>query len=148
MTRVPEPELLSFGLSYASADGTYQTFEEKAYTKDEFLESFRAAHPGIEPSLGPWTNYSPYTVHGDYFATGEGQTLMLLYTMAESRVDAMDKARQLFGDWYAQGLEVINGFDVTVHEARFLFPEPVKSIMEKGGYGAFDFHASCHFNFS
>jgi hypothetical protein len=54
-----------------------------------------------------------YTVIADYIATGEGRTVMVLYTRALGADDGIENAltqfKSNFGAYYAQGATVYSG---------------------------------------
>lgn len=57
-----------------------------------------------------------YTVTCDYLATGEGRTVMVLITRAygsdDGATNALNRFKEIFGDWYAQGAEVEEGLQL------------------------------------
>jgi hypothetical protein len=91
-----------------------------------------------------------FTVYSDYFATGEGRTLSILYTInAETSEDALDEFKQSIphGDWYGLGAEVVNGFNFDNHVAKLLVTDAVREILENPSCYC-NYSSSLHFNFS
>ena len=87
-----------------------------------------------------------YTVTCDYCATGEGRTLMLLYVLAQDEQSAMKVFAEAFGDWFALGAEVNEGFDFDHHVAHVLLTESVKKILETDMM--VQYHCFVHYNAS
>ena len=87
---------------------------------------------------------SKYTVYSDYYATGEGRTISVLYTHAENDADALTKFHKLFGIFYATGAEIIQGWDFDVSDG--MVSDVVQKIMEDGqcftSYSA-QFYVNC-----
>ena len=88
-----------------------------------------------------------YTVSCDYFATGEGITYMILFTRDE---EPLERFKEIFNEYYAQGAEVSEGLDFNSHAADKLIPQHLRETIEicinQGGN--FEYHASLHFNLS
>lgn len=96
-----------------------------------------------------------YTVKANYFGTGNGTTYMLLITRGygpdeDPKVNALRRFTELFGDYMAQGAEVINGISFDVYGAKYLLSEDLKrNIIEwEREAGGLEYHASLHVNFS
>ena len=89
-----------------------------------------------------------YTVVCDYGATGEGRTLMILYVMAISKQLALDEFVRTFvgGSYYAQGADVIEGFDFDCDVARVLVTPQVQNQLSANCMKSFS--ASLHYNYS
>ena len=90
-----------------------------------------------------------YTVHADYFATGEGRTLMLLYTYAANEDDARAAFGRAFSPYFALGCEVAEGFLLDIPIADYLLSDKVKEFLRtQAGQCNLDYHSSLHFNYS
>ncbi len=90
-------------------------------------------------------------VVADYFATGEGRTIMLLITKAYGPSDPETNAREqfakLFGDYFAIGAEIITWEDMKKDYENFLPPAILKYMNNPDAPG-FSWHTSFHFNYS
>lgn len=96
-----------------------------------------------------------YTVTCEYFATGEGQTYMVLFTQGYgngtvSRDNALDNFKEAFGDYYAIGAEVQDGIHFDFPSAKYLLSDALKqNILEwEKEAGGLEYRASLHVNFS
>ena len=90
-----------------------------------------------------------FTVYSDYFATGEGRTISILYTLhAQTPEEALKKFKTTIphGDWYGKGAEVIQGFDFDNHVAKFLVTEVTKELLLNPRCNR-DYFAHLHYNF-
>lgn len=87
-----------------------------------------------------------YTVISDYYATGEGRTIMVLISNDNS-FNALSRFTDIFGAYYAIGADVIEGVKLDFPGANFVIPEHIKNekFWEKG---MFEYHASFHLNLS
>lgn len=96
-----------------------------------------------------------YTVSCEYFATGEGHHFMVLFTRGygpnkDPRINAMERFKKLFGDYFAQGAETKEGLNFDFVGAKFLVNEYLREKLldwEKDA-GGLEYHASLHLNFS
>lgn len=95
-----------------------------------------------------------YTVHSDYFATGEGVTYMVLFTQAFGEHDsfegnALEDFKSVFGDYYAIGAEVKKGLFFDFNGAEYLITDKLKErLLEYQNKGLISYHASYHMNLS
>ncbi len=89
-----------------------------------------------------------WTAYCDYFATGEGRTLMACIVYANDETEAKDKFKAKFGDWYFLGCDAEEGV-VKNSVTQFLFSDHALEMATKEeGRANIDIHASVHFNFS
>lgn len=90
-----------------------------------------------------------YTVHADYFATGEGRTLMLLYTYAADEGDARAKFGKIFDPYFALGCEATEGFHLDIPIADYLLSDKVKEFLRtQVGQCNLEYHTALHYNYS
>jgi hypothetical protein len=98
-----------------------------------------------------------YTVTADYGATGEGHTLMLLITRGYGSDDgpsnALERFREIFGDYFAQGADVEEGLQLNKHYVRDLVPESTRLKLmtwesSDDAPGGLEYFAQLHVNFS
>lgn len=95
-----------------------------------------------------------YTVYADYGATGEGQTYMALITRAygpsSKKENALNRFRELFGDYMATGATVKPGLHFDFPGAHLLLSEKMKSGLEDWNTdaGGLEWHSSLHLNFA
>lgn len=90
-----------------------------------------------------------YTVICDYFATGEGRAMSIWMGFADSKKDALKQFKRAIenGDWYAQGADVIEGFDFDNHVAKLLLsPGAASQMQDENCYR--NLSAKLHFNYS
>lgn len=88
-----------------------------------------------------------YTVHNDYFATGEGRTIMVLYVSATSEDEAMDRFRSEFGVFYSYGAVVLPGKVFNFPTCEFLISDRVRKALETWDAHLF-YSAEFHYNIS
>lgn len=99
-----------------------------------------------------------YTVHAEYFATGEGHTYMVLFTHGDGygddeqdgKANALAQFKEIFGDYFAIGAEVREGIQFDFAGAKYLLSEALRGNIldwEKAA-GNLEYHASFHVNFS
>jgi len=95
-----------------------------------------------------------YTVTGNYFATGEGITYMVLFTRGYGSKDgpsnALDTFTKQFGEYMAQGAEVREGLHFDFNGAKLLLSDDLKAKIaewEKTA-GGLEYHACLHVNLS
>jgi hypothetical protein len=95
-----------------------------------------------------------YTVHADYFATGEGTTYMVVITRGygpnEPKENALNRFRELFGDYMATGATVTAGlyFDFVGNKV-LLSDELRKKLTDwNNDAGGLEWHSRLHLNFS
>ena len=111
---------------------------------------------GWSKSIGmkTMTEENVYTVYTDYFATGEGTSYMALITRAygpnSKEENALNRFRELFGDYMATGATVKPGLHFDFPGAHLLLSEKMKSGLEDWNTdaGGLEWHASLHRNFS
>ena len=95
-----------------------------------------------------------YTVYADYFGTGNGTTYMALITRAygpKSREEnAMNRFRELFGDYMATGATVKPGLHFDFPGNRFLISKELQENIKdwNTNAGGLEWHSSLHLNFS
>lgn len=111
----------------------------------------------VEPP-GP----SVYTVTCDYSATGEGRTLMVLYTRGhprgpnyddptkDGRYWALENFKEKFGDWFTMGAKVHDGMIFDFPGSEHLLSDVLKKSLQdwEKTAGGLEYHACLHFNFS
>jgi hypothetical protein len=103
-----------------------------------------------------------YTVISDYGATGEGRTVMVLYTKGypvgldyddptkDGKYWALESFKNQFGDWYAAGAEVHQDMVFDFPGSELLLSDKLKESLtnwEKNA-GNLEYYASIHVNFS
>jgi hypothetical protein len=96
-----------------------------------------------------------YTVTCDYFATGEGRTIMLLITRGygpsdDGKENALANFKEVFGDYYAIGADVMEGIQFDVPGAKLLLSDDIKTSLLDwvNDAGGLEYHAKIHVNFS
>jgi|APFre7841882654_1041346.scaffolds.fasta_scaffold680560_1 proline racemase len=90
-----------------------------------------------------------YTITSDYYATGEGRTLSIVYCFAQDEAAALEQFKKTVygGDWYVLGATVIEGFDFDNEVARYLITAAVKAqLLDERCNLAFS--SQLHFNYS
>lgn len=88
-----------------------------------------------------------YTITADYMATGEGRTIMIMFTYAESGEGAWKKFQERFGVFYAYGAEVKEGIDFDFPGSDIMLTAPLKkALAEWDCYKTYS--AEFHYNFS
>ena len=87
-----------------------------------------------------------YTAVCDYYATGEGRTIMVLLSNGDPCV-ALDRFADIFGSYYVRGAEVYEGIKLDFSGSEFVIPDVIKTckLWEKG---MFEYHSSFHINMS
>ncbi len=87
-----------------------------------------------------------YTVVCDYFATGEGRTIMVLVASGNS-YGALTRFADIFGSYYAIGAEVHDGVKLDFPGSEYVVPDPIRKekFWERG---MFEYHSSFHLNLS
>jgi hypothetical protein len=100
---------------------------------------------------------SIYTVTCDHAATGEGRTQMILITRAygpkDGATNALNRFKEIFGDYYAMGAEVKEGLMLNKSYIRELISTDtwrtlVKWTTNDVAPGALEYFSSLHVNFS
>jgi hypothetical protein len=71
-----------------------------------------------------------YTITADYMATGEGRTIMVMITYAESELEAQEKFTERFGVFYTYGAEVKEGLDVDFPGSDMMLSAPLKQALK------------------
>lgn len=86
-----------------------------------------------------------YTVSCDYFATGEGVSYMILYTMDN---DPLARFKEIFGDYFAIGAQLSNGLEFNCHAADKLISHQLRQTIETSVANCcnFEYYASIHVN--
>lgn len=89
-----------------------------------------------------------WTVTQDYFATGEGRTLMAWIGYAESEEEALKKFGERFNPYYTPSMGAQKGF-VRDDVVSFVFSEQAISVAVKNlGQCNLEMFSAVHFNFS
>ena len=101
-----------------------------------------------------------YTVVSDYFATGEGRTIAVMFTMAsplpnhplygkqtDGKFWAMERFRERFGWWLTQGADVHEGLHFDLPSVDFVMSEKVRDMLMAGG-AMMEYSTQFYFNFS
>lgn len=88
-----------------------------------------------------------YTVISEYYGTGEGVTMMVLFTR---RQDALQAFADRFGGYYVMGAEVFEGLVFDFPYADILVSEKARKMLEQlnDEAGGLEFYASMYFNLS
>ena len=89
-----------------------------------------------------------YTVVGIYGATGEGQSEMALIGNFSSSEKAEARAKQVFGNYYAECMTVFEGALYDDPVVKTVVPEHTLAQLRKGGYGHAEVYGRRHFNYS
>lgn len=87
-----------------------------------------------------------YTVISDYYATGEGRTVMILISSSDPYY-ALSRFTDIFGPYYTIGAEVIEGVKLDFSGADYVIPEYLKKS-KPWEEGNFEYHAAYHLNMS
>jgi len=87
-----------------------------------------------------------YTAYANYFATGEGNTHMVLVTYAQNPDDMKLKFIELFSDYMAIGVEIQEGVIEQPPVLTGALFEAVSNSAARGGW--IDFYVQFHVNFS
>jgi len=92
-----------------------------------------------------------YTTHIDYFATGEGRTIFLNISYANSEENAIEKMKNHiggeYGDYYIKGVEVEEGFNPKNQYVKMLLSsDSIKQIKKGDAY--INIYVEHHFNYS
>jgi hypothetical protein len=90
-----------------------------------------------------------YTVTVDHSATGEGRTIIILYVLAESPENAIEKFKTLVygGDYFYQGAIVVEGFDFDSELAQLFLTETIKEQLTDDSCNRY-YQSMIHFNYS
>lgn len=95
-----------------------------------------------------------YTVYAEYGATGEGQTYMVVITRAygpnSKEENAMNRFRELFGDYMATGATVKPGLYFDFPGNKILLSDKLREAIKDWNTdaGGLEWHSSLHLNFS
>lgn len=95
-----------------------------------------------------------YTVYAEYGATGEGQTYMVVITRAygpnSKEENAMNRFRELFGDYMATGATVEPGLYFDFPGNKILLSDKLREAIKdwNNDAGGLEWHSSLHLNFS
>lgn len=88
-----------------------------------------------------------YTIVSDYFATGEGRTIMIMITYAESEEKARKRFQERFGVFYTYCAEVKEGVDLDFPGSDIMLTTPLKkALAEWDCYKTYS--AEFYYNFS
>jgi hypothetical protein len=101
---------------------------------------------------------SIYTVTCDYAATGEGRTLMLLITRVygsqDGATNALERFKEIFGDYYAQGAKVEEGLQLNKSWIPLLMSAAARKklmewqLLDRTEFSNFEYFSNLHVNFS
>lgn len=86
-----------------------------------------------------------YTAKLDYFATGEGRTLMILVGNYSKQSEAYDAFSKHFDPYFAQGCDIVEGVDLMGFEK--LVPEFVQKELTEGK-AYYEYFTCFHYNLS
>ena len=89
-----------------------------------------------------------WTVLQDYFATGEGRTLMARIGYAENAQDAIEGFGREFDPYFASGAEALEGVHENEVTQALFAPAAFKRAREMEGSATFALIARFHFNFA
>lgn len=96
-----------------------------------------------------------YTIICDYYATGEGRTMMVLYMIAYNIDQVKDKFVSVFNEYYWRGIDFYDGFIfdnsdkdnyINLEPVELLVTTGVRNLLEKDIMS--QFYAQLHFNLS
>ena len=91
---------------------------------------------------------SLWTVWLDYFATGEGRSMMAVIGYASNENEAKELFSKKFGDWFKIGCDAAPGV-VQNPVTQFLFStEALQMLTKHNGNANLVVHASIHINMS
>lgn len=94
-----------------------------------------------------------YTIVCDYYATGEGRTMIVLYTTADNMDQVKNRFVQVFNEYFWRGMECYDGFifqndtdsqHMTIEAIDMLVTSGVRKLLEKDIMS--EFYAQLHFN--
>ena len=90
-----------------------------------------------------------YTVTVDYTASGEGRTIIILYVLAETSDDAIEKFKTLVygGDYFSHGAIVVEGFDFENEIAQYFLTDAIKEQLTDDNCNRY-YQSMMHFNYS
>jgi hypothetical protein len=90
-----------------------------------------------------------WTAWCDYFATGEGRSIMACITYARTEDEMRAHFTEKFDEWFAKSCEIQSGV-VRNKISRFIWSEAMLDAIEDCGIrrGWVDAHSWMHFNFS
>ena len=95
-----------------------------------------------EPEVFLWTSWL------DYYATGEGRTMMAYVGYAKDEACARQQFAEAFDEYFARGCEIERG-DVRNELTRLLWSEQALDMFEDCDQrGAIEAKAYVHFNFA
>lgn len=89
-----------------------------------------------------------WTVWQDYFATGEGRTLMARIGYAEDEQDARAGFGRRFDTYFASGAEAPEGVHENEVTQALFSPAALRRAREMEGRATLELSARFHFNFS
>jgi hypothetical protein len=103
-----------------------------------------------------------YTVISDYSASGEGRSIMVMYTRGlpqwphwddpnkDGQYWALKQFKEKFGDWFASGATVYSGMIFDFDGSDLLLSSELKNQLQswENTAGGLEYYASIHFNFS
>ena len=89
-----------------------------------------------------------WTVWQDYFATGEGRTLMACIAYAKNEEEAIAAFGRHFNPYYALGANALEGVHENEVTQALFTPRTLDSAKELEGRAMLQLAGSFHFNFS
>jgi hypothetical protein len=89
-----------------------------------------------------------WTVWQDYFATGEGRTLMARIGYAENEQDALAGFGREFDPYFASGAEALEGVHENEVTQALFSPAALNRAREMEGRATLELAVRFHFNFS
>lgn len=88
------------------------------------------------------------TLTCDYVATGEGRTVMFLFTQL-NQSDAIARFKELFPEYYLPGVQLQEGLDFSFPAAKMLFTEEMQDFLKVSmERGMTEYFGSLHFNWT
>ena len=89
-----------------------------------------------------------WTVWQDYYATGEGRTLMARIAYAESAQEALAGFGREFDPYFASGAEALEGVRENEVTQALFAPAVLKEAGQMEGRATLELSARFHFNFA
>jgi hypothetical protein len=92
-----------------------------------------------------------YTLTSSYGATGEGITVMVLYTPghgpADPKTNAVEHFKEVFDPFYAIGLEIYDGITFDIPYIELLISDKTKALLSEPN-GNKVYFSQIHINYS
>ena len=89
-----------------------------------------------------------WTVWQDYYATGEGRTLMARIAYAENAREALAGFGREFDPYFASGAEALEGVQENEVTQALFAPAALKRAAQMDGRATLELAARFHFNFA